>query len=243
MIAVWFSNGAASACALRLAVEKYGPDVRAINTPILEEHPDNLRFQRDVAKWCGIEIEHAIHCEYPASSAVEVWDRRGAMSFPKGAPCTYHLKKQSRYQWEEVNKPDWHVFGFTYDEKKRHDNFVLTERENVLPMLINAKMTKADCFDMIRSAGIELPAIYKLGFPNANCIGCVKATSPTYWNLVRKTFPEVYADRSEQSRSLGARLARYKGKRIFLDELPANAKGRQLKAMPECGLFCEEKIL
>jgi hypothetical protein len=52
----------------------------------------------------------------------------------------------------------------------------------------------------------------------------------------------VFRDRSEQSRDIGAKLARYKGRRIFLDELPAYAKGRALKNMSiECGIFCEEK--
>ena len=96
------------------------------------------------------------------------------------------------------------------------------------------------CADMLRGAGIALPRIYSWGFPNANCIGCVKATSPTYWNLVREVSPEVFRQRAEQSRRLGARLVRVKNQRIFLDELPPSAKGRRLNSMPECGLFCEE---
>jgi len=116
----------------------------------------------------------------------------------------------------------------------------MTERDNVLPILIDANMTKNDCADMIRAAGIKLPEIYGRGFPNANCIGCVKATSPTYWNLVRREFPEVFDQRAEQSRRLGARLVRVKNERIFLDELDPKAKGRPLKTMPDCGLFCEE---
>ena len=88
-----------------------------------------------------------------------------------------------------------------------------------------------------------LPAIYLMGYPNANCIGCVKATSPTYWNHVRQHHPDVFQHRAEQSRKLGAKLVRYKGQRIFLDELPPDAKGRPLKSMDfECGIFCEEQL-
>ena len=166
-------------------------------------------------------------------TAAKVW-------LPHGAPCTVELKKRARQQWEKDNYVDWHVLGFTDDERSRHDRFVMTERSNVLPILINANMTKNDCADMIRAAGINLPEIYSKGFPNANCIGCVKATSPTYWNLVRKEFPEVFDQRAEQSRRLGAKLVRVKNKRLFLDELDPNAKGRPLKVMPDCGLFCEE---
>lgn len=246
VIAVWFSCGAASACALKLTVEKYGKEtVRAVNNPIANEHSDNLRFLRDVEKWVGVEIEEARSSKFPSSDCVDVWEHRGAMSIivpRKGsvAPCTDILKKEARQEWEAEFHADWHVLGFTVDEKKRHERFVLTERENVLPILIDAGMAKQDCWDMLRREGIRLPEMYYLGYPNANCIGCVKATSPTYWNLVRKTHPEVFRQRAEQSRRLGAKLVRVKNERIFLDELDPKAKGRPLKSMPDCGLFCEE---
>lgn len=240
-IAVWFSCGAASAAALKLTVDKYGADnVYAVNNPVIEEHHDNKRFAEDVAKWVGIDIQYAVNSKYPLASVVDVFDRRKGMAFPHGAPCTVELKKRARQEWEESHQVDWHVLGFTVDERSRHDRFVLTERDNVLPILIDANMTKNDCADMIRAAGIKLPEIYGRGFPNANCIGCVKATSPTYWNLVRREFPEVFDQRAEQSRRLGARLVRVKNERIFLDELNPKAKGRPLKTMPDCGLFCEE---
>ena len=241
MIAVWFSCGAASAAALKLTVDKYGVEnVRAVNTPIKEEHQDNRRFLRDVSNWAGIEIETAINSRYPLSSAVDVWNRRKGMVFPHGAPCTVHLKKEARQQWEAIHKPDWHVLGFTADERARHARFVMTERENVLPVLIDAGMTKDDCADMITSAGLRLPEIYSLGYPNANCIGCVKATSPTYWNLVRRTHPAVFDERALQSRALGSKLVRVKNQRIYLDELDPDAVGRALKNLPDCGIFCEE---
>jgi len=240
-IAVWFSCGAASAAALKLTVDKYGVDnVYAVNNPVIEEHHDNRRFAEDVANWVGIDIQYAINSKYPLASVVDVFDRRKGMAFPHGAPCTVELKKRARQEWEQSNPVDWHVLGFTVDERNRHDRFVMTERDNVLPILIDANMTKNDCADMIRAAGVKLPEIYGRGFPNANCIGCVKATSPTYWNLVRQEFPEVFDQRAEQSRRLGARLVRVKNERIFLDELDPKVKGRPLKTMPDCGLFCEE---
>lgn len=211
MIAVWFSNGAPSACALKLTIERFGAgNVRALNNPVAEEDEDNRRFSRDVAAWCGVEIERVTNPNYPEASAATVWDIRKGMAFRKGAPCTTHLKKEARQHWEKTNKADWHVFGFTAEEKSRHNRFTLTERDNVLPVLIDAGMTRAMCAEMLRRAGIALPRVYSWGFPNANCIGCVKATSPTYWNLVREVSPEVFRQRAEQSRKLGARLVRVK---------------------------------
>ena len=241
-IAVWFSCGAASAVALKLTVDKYGAEnVRAVNNPVKEEHSDNLRFLKDVSDWVGIEIEQVKNKNFPGASVVEVFNKRKGMSFPMGAPCTVELKKRARQQWEAENPVDYHVLGFTFDEKRRHERFILTERNNVLPILIDANMTKDDCFRFLASAGIKLPKIYEHGFPNANCIGCVKATSPTYWNLVRREFPEVFEERSQQSRKLGSKLVRVKSERIFLDELDPNAKGRPMKTMPDCGIFCEEE--
>lgn len=243
IIDVWFSCGAASAVAAKLTVEKYGNKntVRVINTPIKEEDSDNRRFLSDVEKWIGQKIEYANNPEYPDNSAVSVWAKRKYMSGVKGAPCTGLLKKESRYLWESVHYTDFHVLGFTYDEIERHRLFTKTERENVIPVLIDAKISKGDCFSMLTVAGIDLPAIYSMGYPNANCVGCVKATSPTYWNLVREKHPQIFADRAKQSRGIGCRLVRVKGKRKFLDELLHTDKGRPIKNMNfECGIFCEE---
>jgi hypothetical protein len=244
LIAVWFSCGAASAVAAKKTLELYGAnnDVRIVNNPVIEEDEDNRRFLKDVAEWLGRPIEIALNKNFPSGSAMEVWERRRFMSGPTGAPCTQELKKRARQQWEEDNRPDHHVLGFTADENKRHDRFVLTERTNVIPVLIDLGITKADCFRIISDAGIVLPNVYLRGYPNANCIGCVKATSPTYWNHVRKQDPEVFEARAQQSRDIGAKLVRYRGKRIFLDELPEDARGRSMKGLDfECGIFCEER--
>lgn len=245
IIAVWFSCGAASAVAAKKTIEKYKDThvVRVINNPVKEEDTDNVRFLKDVEKWIGTKIEFCINERFPDCSAETVWKNRKYMSGIRGAPCTLELKKRARQQWERENKWDYLVMGFTYDEIDRHENFKLSERENILPVLIDERITKEDCFKILNEAGIRLPELYHKGFPNANCIGCVKATSPDYWNLVRKEFPDIFNERAKMSRGIGCRLTRYKGKRIFLDELPVCAKGRGLKKMKniECGIFCEER--
>lgn len=241
-IVVWFSCGAASAVAAKLTIEKYGKDNEVIvcNTPIKEEDADNRRFLADVEKWIGQKIQIVTASKWPNSSAVDVWEKARYMSGIEGAPCTKQLKKEARYEWQEKNKPDWHVLGFTFNEKHRHDLFIISELPNVLPVLIDGEITKGDCYGILKFVGIPLPRVYKLGYPNANCIGCVKATSPTYWNHVRKMHPETFEQRAEQSRRIGVKLARSKGKRVFLDELDPEAKGNSMKNMNfECGIFCE----
>lgn len=243
-IVVWFSSGAASAVAAKKTIEKYGKEnkILIVNNPVKEEDKDNLRFLNDVEKWLGVKIEFAVNSKYPSCSAVDVWNKNKYMSGVAGAPCTKFLKKHARYEWEKSNHADFHVLGFTLDEKKRHEKFILLERENVIPVLIDEKVTKEDCFKIIKDAGIELPKIYSLGYPNANCIGCVKSASPSYWDIVRKNHPEIFKERCEQSRKIGCKLLKHKGKRIFLDELPDDFKRVKLrKTNFECGIFCEER--
>lgn len=249
-IFVWFSCGAASAVALKKTVEKYSglAEIRAYNNPIKEEHSDNQRFLKDIESWVGLEVKPAINPAYPSASARDVWKDRKGMSFPNGAPCTMLLKREVRLACEMLstyNGKLWTVLGFTAEEKHRHDRRVENGDDNLLPILIREGITKDDCYQIILDAGIKLPEIYSIGsrfgsgFPNANCIGCVKATSPTYWNHVPETFPEVFADRAKMSREYNCKLVRYKGKRIFLDELPPNATGRSMKTMNvECGVVC-----
>ena len=241
-IAVWFSCGAASAVASKRTIEKYGDthNILIVNNPVDEEDDDNRRFMDDVSKWLGQPIIQAVNSKANTTSAVDIWDKRKYMSGINGAPCTLVLKKEARYEFEKSNKIDYHVLGFTADEVGRHERFIKYERDNVLPVLIEDGITKQMCFDIITSAGIALHRVYSMGYPNANCIGCVKATSPTYWNHVRRMHPDQFKERAEQSRSLGVKLVRYKGKRIFLDELPDNAKGRGMKSY-ECGIFCDTK--
>ncbi len=240
-IVVWFSCGAASAVAAKLTIIQYGAtcNIRVLNNPVLEEDIDNIRFLKDVEKWLGIEVEMVTNSKYPSCSASDVWDKQNFMSSPYGAPCTYELKKKARYQFEMDNDISWHVLGFTLGEEKRFCNFQERERQNSLPVLIEHGMTKGDCFLYLKNAGIDLPRVYEMGYPNANCIGCVKATSPTYWNHVRKMHPDVFYKLAVQSRRIGAKLVRVRGVRIFLDELSPDAKGRPMKNLDfECGIFC-----
>lgn len=272
----WFSCGAASTASTMLAAKIY-PNIRVVNNPVAEEHEDNLRYMYDVEKLIGIKIETAKNLSFPDNSADSVWRKRRYMNGIDGAPCTALLRKEARRTWEDLNS--WnghHVFGFTVEEKHRHERRI-KDGMKILPVLIEAGMTKQDCFDLVTQAGLVLPAVYSMssrfgsGFPNANCIGCVKATSPTYWNHVRETFPETFEKRAKLSREIGAKLVRChprylsfcrkysdglwydtrtdeclhdeKGKlespRIYLDELPPDAKGRSMKTMKiECGITC-----
>lgn len=231
---VWFSCGAASACALYLLKDLNPLSVYCDVSKA--EHSDNMRFMADVEAWTGIKTTIIKSSKY--ETVEQVWDDKRYMAGMDGAPCTVAMKKVPRFAFQRP--ADVHVFGFVTDEKSKDrvprfmaENFDL----NIALPLITAGMSKVDCLNMVRNAGIRIPTMYELGFENNNCIGCVKATSPHYWNRVRKYFPAVFQSRAEQSRRIGARLCRLKGVRIFLDELPENAT-EVVKEDLSCGPQC-----
>jgi len=239
-IVVWFSCGAASAVAAKLAIQKYGDtnNVVVVNNPVDEEHKDNRRFLKDVEDWIGQKIIIAKNTKIGTTSAKEIWEKRKYMGGVAGAPCTLELKRKARQEYEKNNNVDYNILGFTIDEWKRQKKFNDLEKINTIPLLVCEMLTKKDCFSIINKAGIKLPNMYDYGFPNANCIGCVKSSSPTYWNLVREKFPSIFEDRAKQSRKIGAKLVKRKGKRIFLDELLPTDKGGKIKNW-NCSTFCE----
>lgn len=252
MIVCWFSCGAASAVAAKLAIVKYGKsNVRVVNNPVENEHEDNKRFLKDCEKWLGISIEFATNPCFPSKRIEDVFDEYGVMSTRSFAPCTLELKQNARMQWEYDNgfnkQTDIVVMGYTKGEENRMQGFKESKKNkeyNLECPLIDAGYDKQKCFQVIEEAGIKLPEIYtKYSFPNANCIGCVKSSSVWYWKLVKKNFPDVFKKRVEQSRKIGCRLIdlgkNKEPRHIFLDEMTDSMTGRKPKdCYVECGIFC-----
>lgn len=230
-IVSWFSCGAASAIATKLS----SPDVVAY-CETGAEHPDNKRFMADCGAWFGQEITILASEKYV--DTWDVWERRKYLAGVSGAPCTLELKVKPRLAFEHPN--DIHIFGYTADgpDVKRAEYLVEHWPDLMCRFpLIERNLTKAACLAMIENAGIKPPLTYALGFPNANCLPCVKATSPAYWALVRKEFPAEFNRMAALSRKLGVRLARVKGYRVFIDEIPLDHPTTKPLA-PDCDFLC-----
>lgn len=251
---VWFSCGGPSAVAANESIKRYGHCYDVI--PVCcdtrpSEHSDNYRFSADVEKWIGRKIVYLRNEDY--ATVDDVFERHRYMSGIRGARCTTELKKIPRLRFALPD--DIHVFGFTFDEQKRTRDFKMRNPDLILKwVLVEQGLTKRDCLDELKRAGIELPAMYRIfdeadrkkygqaGFDNNNCPGCVKASSPWYWSMIRKYFPSVFKRRCEQSRGLGVRLVQLsRHNRIFLDELPEKTfpkrqKKENMSCGPECGM-------
>jgi len=235
---VWFSCGAASAVAAKLAVatDKGHEPLEVLYCEVANEHPDNARFRADVERWIGVPIKGLRSKKFPTMKIEDVFQREKYIAGIKGAVCTDRLKRQPRIAYQRIE--DTHVFGYTADEEKRIVRF-----EQVNPMLKclwilrDLGITKNDCYKVIKDAGIALPKMYLLGYNNNNCIGCVKGGAG-YWNKIRRDFPENFETMARISYLLNVRLVRVNGNRVFLDELPPDAGRYEFEGDIECGVQC-----
>lgn len=242
-VLAWFSCGSASAVASKLAVEKHGDRCEVLYCDTAAyEHPDNMRFLSDVEKWIGVEIKILKSDTY--ADIYDVFTRTGWLVGPGGARCTTELKKNVRTKYQRPD--DLHVFGLTADEHDRSVKFRRNNHDLMLELpLIDHMITKAECHSRIEKAGIEKPAMYRLGYENNNCIGCVKGGTG-YWNKIRKDFPATFDRMAKMERKLDAAICKVEpvvdGKRtrvrVFLDELPPDADDGQGTLDMECGVTC-----
>lgn len=247
-IVAQFSCGAASAVATKLALAQYGDRVLIVNAFIEEEHEDSQRFLADCEKWFGQHIVRLRDTKYEAS-AIKVFETVGYIKGPRGASCTSRIKRGLLRAHEQPG--DVLVFGFTTDKRDmdRWEDFQIDwpDRPAIAP-LIERGLTKEDCKAMVERAGIQLPAMYRLGYENANCIACVKG-GLGYFRAIREDFPvqferlaqaedKVFSLHGDNALILRHRSGPLKGQRFHLRELPAGPARRD-ESLPECGLICE----
>lgn len=241
-IIVWFSCGAASAAAAKivLGMNRGRRPLVIAYTKVVNEHPDNMRFLADCERWFNYPITILSNLEY-GGNIHEVFRRTRYLVGPTGAACTRLLKKDVRKQFQRPD--DSHVFGYTAEEQDRLDSFIdANNGVDVRAPLIARGLTKADCLAMVAKAGIELPEMYRLGYINNNCIGCVKGGAG-YWNKIRKDFPDAFERMARVEEELGRTInvTRIGGvrKRISLRELDPNAGNYEAEPSIECGIACE----
>lgn len=238
------SLGAPGIRATEMSEEEWGPDIEIVNAFIQEEHADNRRFLEDVALWIGgngiawpIRV---LRDEKYGASILQVFKKRRFMKNRFMAPCSHHLKREVL---AKIAKPgDITCIGYTYEERDRAERLEdLFPKETFRFPLIEQGLKKADCLALVERAGIVLPMMYRLGYQNANCIGCVKG-GEGYWNKIRRDFPQEFIQIAEVQESLGpgAYLFRDRttGERYSLKDLPPDKGRYQDEPEISCGFLC-----
>lgn len=198
----WWSAGITSAVACKMAIEMYG-NVRLYYIETGKAHEDNARFKADCEKWYGQEII-TLQNSKGYKDPLDVVYKDRYINGPEGAKCTKVLKKEVRFELQERYKRTLfndeiltnQIFGFEFDRRQINRAIRFLQQypdANALFPLIEKGLTKNNSAAILINAGIELPAMYQLGYNNNNCKGCFKG-GRGYWNKVRIDFPDVFQD-------------------------------------------------
>lgn len=234
---LWWSAGATSAVATKIALDKLGrKNCRIMYFAIGTAHEDNQRFIKDCEEWYGQKIE--IWSSEKFKDQYDVIEKTKYVNGAKGARCTTELKRKVRERIQKEVEWTGQVFGFEYTKKEIARAERIPKELNASFPLICRRLTKNNCLMILKRNNIELPAMYKLGYPNNNCIGCVKG-GMGYWNKIRIDFPEKFEQMAKKEREVNRTcLKESDGTRIYLDELDPK-RGNILKPLvPDCGFFC-----
>lgn len=242
-IVCWFSAGITSTIATKAALDKYGRErVDIIFFETGAHHPDNDRFIKECEDKIFLK---KVRIEQSAKwkSTWQVFEA-GYVNSPKGAHCTKLLKKDMRIKLEKKEKWTHQVFGFEFERKEINRAVRFKEQypaTNPVFPLIELKLSKQDCIRELAQYGVQLPEMYKLGYTNNNCIGCVKG-GMGYWNKIRRDFPETFDKMAKIERKVGhtALLETIDGKRVklYLDTLDPERGREEPPITSECGVIC-----
>lgn len=209
---------------------------------IADQHPDSIRFIKDCEKAINKPIQILKSNEYrTVEDCVRTFggfkDARNGF-----APCTNWLKKRVRKQWEEEHKKEEliYVWGFDAEEKRRAERTVEAnpQAEHEFP-LIEKGLSKEEVHGLFsRNFDFPRPLMYEMGYPNNNCIGCVKG-GMGYWNHIRRDFPDIFESRAKLERKIGHSMLKEKnGAPLYLDELDENRGNMDMEIFPDCGIMC-----
>lgn len=233
-----FSCGAPSAVVAKLMLAEHGPElVEIVYSDTRSEHEDNVRFRHDCEAWFGKSVTVLASDEY--KDIWDVFERERFIVSHMGAKCRGALKMEPFHAF--YRPTDTLCFGYTADpsDVTRANRLQANSVEMMRFPLIERGLTKVDCKAIIDRAGIELPAMYRLGFNNNNCRGCPKG-GMGYWNHIRKHFPADFERMATIQRDLGpgASFLKRRGERISLDQLLPEDGNHDVEPDFECSFAC-----
>lgn len=229
----WVSGGAPSAVAAKLAITD-DPETILYYTDPGSEHVDVARFLDDCEAWIGAPIQRVKSPDYV--DTWDVWETERFIVGHHGAPCTRELKRRVRFRLEHPT--DRQVFGYSIEEQHRVDRFrEQNPGTDLWCPLIDRGLTKADCKAIMDRAGIELPAMYRLGYQNANCIGCPKG-GMGYWNKIRVDFPLTFLRMAQLEQDLDHAILSDASGPVFLRDLDPNRGNIGDEPGMDCSLLC-----
>lgn len=205
---VMFSGGVGSWAAARRVVGRHGTaGVTLLFADTLIEDEDLYRFLDDAARDLGVPVTRIAEGRTPW----QVFADEKFLGNTRVDPCSKILKRQFMRRWieEHCDPAATTVYlGIDWTEEHRFT----AARERWLPWRVEAPMCeapyvgKADLLLDLASRDIEVPRLYRLGFPHNNCGGgCVKA-GQGHFALLLRTLPERFAEWERNEEALREQL-------------------------------------
>jgi 3'-phosphoadenosine 5'-phosphosulfate sulfotransferase (PAPS reductase)/FAD synthetase len=219
---VQFSGGAGSWAAAKRVAERYGTDSMVLLfADVKDEHPDLYRFIDEAAANVGVPLTVISDGRTPR----QVMSDERLIGNSRMDPCSKILKRELLDRWCRAHcDPDEtaRYIGIDWTEFDRLETF----RNRVHPWKAYAPLcekpyiSKQDALMWLRKERIELPLLYRQGFPHNNCGGaCIKA-GKGQWAMLLKHDPDRYRAWEEWEETERARL----GDHSILNELNGGTK-------------------
>ncbi|MGD6829020.1 hypothetical protein [Bacillus pumilus] len=193
---VFYSGGVGSWAAARRVIESFGKDdTILLFTDTLIEDEDLYRFIDDTVKDLGAQFVKIADGRTP----FEVYKEAKFLGNSRIAPCSHKLKQEVAEKWVKENfKPDECVLylgiDWTEDHRAKAPQRNWYPYQVKFPMCEEPYVTKDEVLQDIKSIGIEIPRLYKMGFSHNNCGGfCCRAGQGHFANLL-KQMPERFEE-------------------------------------------------
>jgi 3'-phosphoadenosine 5'-phosphosulfate sulfotransferase (PAPS reductase)/FAD synthetase len=183
-----FSGGVCSFLAAIRAAERFGKEnVTLLFSDTQIEDEDLYRFLEEGATYLGCEL-----VRLKTKTMRELVLSNRAMPSDRMPFCSRDLKVEPAIKWVKENAPEAIcVFGITWVESHRAKKVEQRwENECWFPLIEPETMFKGTPEEECNLRGIEIPRLYKLGFPHNNCGGTCVRGGIKAWVNAYKVFPE-----------------------------------------------------
>jgi hypothetical protein len=201
---VSYSGGIGSWATAKRVIARHGKEnVLLVFTDTKIEDVDLYRFIDETVK--------EMKCEYiylaDGRTPWEVFKDKKYIGNSRLAHCSHVLKQDMFSNWLHENyKHDECILYLGIDWTEYHRTKAPIENyypyQVKFPMCEEPYLTKEDMLEELKKVGIEVPALYKLGFSHNNCGGfCVRAGFGHFVHLLKMN-PELYKHHEEKEEEM-----------------------------------------
>ncbi len=156
------------------------------------EHEDLFRFLKDLENYWNKEIFFDVN----GSSPEDIFYEKNFLGNNRVPLCSRFLKAEMLQKFAQ--KGDTLFFGIDLLEKHRAVRIAQVysnlEMKTRFPLIEN-EILKPEIYKWLKNIGIEIPALYKMGFKHNNCSGGCVRSGKKQWLHLLKVLPKVYEER------------------------------------------------